>query len=207
MSGVEPAANGTTIVTWAGGHCAVCAEAGSASDASASAANIADFMGSPRPASVSPGSIDASAQRSSVVERCQRSTAPALSGAVGQNTANFTTPAALANTIAASYVRVTQRTDWQQGGLSKASAWTVGTNLTWSPVRGFDIGLELSYARLKQNLTGLNGAAPSLANVAAACVGGIGGGGAAAGVCGGNPLNFKISPNVWNARLRVERNF
>jgi len=123
---------------------------------------------------------------------------------VGGQFTHYWTPT-VRQSIAASYVRltpgtVTQNTDWQQGGLSKASAWTVGSNVTWSPVRGFDIGLELSYARLKQNLTGHLGGAPStiLAGTAG-CPGPVN--------CGPGAFNFKVSPNVWNARLRVERNF
>jgi len=126
---------------------------------------------------------------------------------IGGMFTHYWTPSVRQN-FAASYVNVTpgtnaRNTDWQQGGLSKANAWTVGTNVIWSPVAGFDIGLELSYARLKQNATGLNGAAPT--GIAApeangACPGGVAG-------CLPAVANFKISPNVWNARLRVERNF
>src|SRR5690606_25085520 len=32
--------------------------------------------------------------------------------------------------------RVTQNTDWAQGGLSKAKATVLGTNLIWAPIRG-----------------------------------------------------------------------
>jgi len=124
---------------------------------------------------------------------------------VGGQFTHFWTPT-VRQTIAASYVRVTpgtvqQNTDWQVGGLSKASAWTVGSNVTWSPVSGFDIGVELTYARLKQTVTGLNGGAPSLLTaVPAACIGAV-------AACTVANANFKVSPNVWNARLRVERNF
>ncbi len=112
---------------------------------------------------------------------------------IGGMFTHYWTPTVRQN-FAASYVRVTpgavtQNTDWQQGGLSRASAWTVGSNVTWSPVGGFDIGLELSYARLNQNLTGRNGALPT-APVASAVAGG-----------------FAVSPSIWNARLRVERSF
>jgi len=123
---------------------------------------------------------------------------------VGGQFTHYWTPT-VRQTIAASYVRVTpgtvtQNTDWQQGGLSKASAWTVGSNVTWSPVSGFDIGLELTYARLKQTANGLNGGAPSLITAGtAACPGLVN--------CLPTGANFKVSPNVWNARLRIERNF
>jgi len=123
---------------------------------------------------------------------------------IGGMFTHYWTPSVRQN-FAASYVSVTpgnttRNTDWQQGGLSKANAWTVGTNVIWSPVAGFDIGLELSYARLKQTAPGLNGGAASTVGIAAACASGIAG-------CAPEAGNFKISPNVWNARLRVERNF
>ena len=134
---------------------------------------------------------------------------------VGGMFTHYWTPTVRQN-FAASYVRVTtgrvtQTTDWQEGGLSRASAWTVGTNVTWSPVSNFDIGLELTYARLNQRLTGLNGAAPSAlsnANFAGlnAVAGGIAGTNCADGV-GVCATNFKVSPNIWNARIRIERNF
>ncbi len=85
---------------------------------------------------------------------------------------------------------VTRRTDWSQGGLSRAKVLSLGTNVIWSPVRGFDIGLELSYARLNQRLTGLNGAAPT--PVAAFVPAGAG---------------FKVKSDVFGARMRVERTF
>ncbi len=125
---------------------------------------------------------------------------------IGGMFTHFWTPTVRQN-FAASYVSVTpgnrtRNTDWQQGGLSKANAWTVGTNVTWSPVRGFDIGLELSYARLNQRFATTPGAAPSLIVGAegAACPGGV-------PPCSPLVANFKVSPHVWNARLRVERNF
>ncbi|MDH7794618.1 MULTISPECIES: porin [unclassified Beijerinckia] len=76
---------------------------------------------------------------------------------------------------------VTQNTSWANGGLSKANLWQAAGQLVWSPVRNFDIGVELSYARLQQSLplsvpVGLG----TLANV--------------------NPSN-------WTGRVRVERSF
>lgn len=92
---------------------------------------------------------------------------------------------------------VTRNTDWTQGGLSKARQLTVGTNVIWTPIQGFDIGLELTYARLNQRYTGLNGAAPTPIGV---------------GVCGNAAVVdpnvcAKANTNVFSARMRVERTF
>ncbi|MBK9082774.1 MAG: porin [Rhizobiales bacterium] len=67
--------------------------------------------------------------------------------------------------------------------LGDASEWRAGTQLIWSPVSGFDIGLELMYAKLKQDLpTGLTPAAL-----------------AAAGL--------KKNPSAYEARIRLQRDF
>jgi hypothetical protein len=87
--------------------------------------------------------------------------------------------------------QVTQNTDWTNGGLSQVTAWDIKHNIIWSPVRNFDIGLELSYARLSQRLTGLAGAAPT----ALACT-------------VANPQCLVgTSTNNWTGRVRVERTF
>lgn len=91
--------------------------------------------------------------------------------------------------------KVTRNTDWTQGGLSRAKGLTLSTNVIWSPARGFDIGLELTYARLQQRLTGLDGLPPSATDAA------------------GIPLvvpvgaSWKPNSNVFGARMRVERTF
>ncbi|MDF2118818.1 porin [Roseiarcaceae bacterium H3SJ34-1] len=108
---------------------------------------------------------------------------------------HYWTPSLRSNFIA-SYLRVTpgrvtRNTDWTNGGLSEATAWSVQSNLIWSPVKNFDIGVELSYARLQQSLTGLNGGLPT----AVPCT-------AAAPMC-----NASISPSNWTGRMRVERTF
>jgi hypothetical protein len=108
---------------------------------------------------------------------------------------HYWTPSLRSNFIA-SYLkvtpgRVTRNTDWTAGGLSEATAWSGQANLIWSPVKNFDIGVELSYARLRQSLTGLNGGLPS----AVPCV-------ATAPSC-----TASISPNNWTGRMRVERTF
>jgi len=108
---------------------------------------------------------------------------------------HYWTPSLRSNFIAA-YLkvtpgRVTRNTDWTNGGLSEATAFSLQSNLIWSPVKNFDIGVELSYARLRQSLTGLNGGVPT----AVPCT-------VAAPMC-----LASISPSNWTGRLRVERTF
>lgn len=62
------------------------------------------------------------------------------------------------------------------------NGWRVGTNLTWSPVPNFDIGVDLAYSKL--NLTGGNTVASG--NV-------------------GTP--FTKTGSAWNAIFRVQRGF
>jgi hypothetical protein len=108
---------------------------------------------------------------------------------------HYWTPSLRSHFIA-SYIRVTpgsvtQATDWTNGGLSKATAWDIKHNLVWSPVRNFDIGLELSYARLTQNLTGFGGGLPT----APACT-------------VANPQCLaSVNSNNWTGRMRVQRTF
>lgn len=109
--------------------------------------------------------------------------------------AHYWTPS-LRSYLIGSYIRVTpgqitQATDWTNGGLSKATAWDIKHNLVWSPVRNFDIGLELSYARLTQNLAGFGGGLPT----APACT-------------VANPqCATSLSTNNWTGRMRVQRTF
>jgi len=98
----------------------------------------------------------------------------------------------------------TQNTDWTLGGLSKANELRIGTQLVWSPVKDLDIGAEVQYMKLNANLTGQNGAAPTCSAASgsvgsAAC---LAIGGSATGI---GAIN--ASPNVWQARLRVQRQF
>ncbi|MBN9082721.1 MAG: hypothetical protein BGP04_00855 [Rhizobiales bacterium 62-17] len=76
---------------------------------------------------------------------------------------------------------VAKNTAWAQGGLSDATVWGVMGSLIWSPVRNFDIGVELSYARLSQSL-------PLSVPV------GLG-------------TLAQVSPSNWTGRVRVERTF
>lgn len=107
--------------------------------------------------------------------------------------------------LASSYVvvdpgRATRNTDWSNGGLTTGKAFGLAHNLVWSPVRDFDLALEVGYWRLRQGVPGLNGAVPSGVTVGAACPGGIAG-------CSPFAALFKVSPNQWNLRLRAERTF
>ena len=102
----------------------------------------------------------------------------------------------LRSNLIGSYARITpgtrtQNTDWTAGGLSQVTAWDIKHSLIWSPVRNFDIGLELSYARLTQRLTNNPGALPT----ALACT-------AASAQC-----SASVNTNNWTGRVRVERTF
>ena len=83
----------------------------------------------------------------------------------------------------------TRNTDWSLGGMSKANTWNISKAVQWMPVKDFELGVEIGYSKLNQQLTGANGAAPS-AYVTPA------------GVSAG-----KINPDVWLGRARVERTF
>jgi len=92
--------------------------------------------------------------------------------------------------IYGSYLNVkpgaTQRlTDWTFGGLGKATEWTVGTTLTWIPVSGFEIGLDLVYSKLKQDLAQAPAPAPAVLL----------------------PVGVKLNPDTYQARLRFQRAF
>ncbi|MDH7794615.1 MULTISPECIES: porin [unclassified Beijerinckia] len=98
---------------------------------------------------------------------------------------HYWTPSLRSNLIG-SYARVTpgsvtRNTAWANGGLSNASVFGVMGSLIWSPVRNFDIGVELTYARLNQSL-------PLSFPV------GLG-------------TLASVSPNNWTGRVRVERTF
>lgn len=98
---------------------------------------------------------------------------------------HYWTPSLRSNLIG-SYARitpgsVTRNTSWANGGLSDANVWGVMGSLIWSPIRNFDIGVELSYARLNQTL-------PLTVPV------GLG-------------TLADVSPSNWTGRVRVERTF
>ncbi|MBN9085229.1 MAG: hypothetical protein J0I16_27275 [Rhizobiales bacterium] len=98
---------------------------------------------------------------------------------------HYWTPS-LRSHLISSYVRVTpgavtRNTAWANGGLSEATGWNVLGSLIWSPVRRFDIGAELSYARLRQSLP--LSAPAGLSTLA------------------------QVNPSNWTARVRIDRTF
>jgi len=98
---------------------------------------------------------------------------------------HYWTPSLRSNLIG-TYVQITpgsvsQNTAWAQGGLSKAHLWNVAGDLIWSPVRNFDIGVELSYAKLNQSLP--------------------------LSVPAGLGVLANVNPSNWTGRVRVERTF
>ena len=94
---------------------------------------------------------------------------------------------------------------WLFGGQPKSTSWQAAAMLIWSPTRGFDIGLEVYYARTKQKL-----ACNSPQYAAAGYVIGVPGAtctpwGSAA--FSPSTVNVKQSPHDWQVKLRVQRTF
>ena len=108
----------------------------------------------------------------------------------------------LRSVFLASYLNLTpgskvQNTDWTLGGLSAAQEFRLGAQLIWSPVKDLDIGGELSYKSLNASLANAPG-------VAATCTTPASGLGTAA--C--NALGaLSASSNIWEARIRISRQF
>jgi len=71
-------------------------------------------------------------------------------------------------------------------GIGDATAWNIGTNFAWLPTKDFEIGVEVIYARVNQDVRGYTAASTALAPVTA--------------------VSRKSDSNV-TGRLRVERNF
>ncbi len=74
-------------------------------------------------------------------------------------------------------------------GFGDASTWNVGTNFAWLPTRGFEIGVEVIYARVNHDVRGFD-----------------------AGVAAGDQANqtssiYRRSDSNVTGRLRVERTF
>lgn len=87
---------------------------------------------------------------------------------------------------ALSYVRITpdsatRATDILAGGLGRANGVTASSYLVWSPVRGFDLGVELAYMRLNDRT--LDGT----------------------GILAANGVDR--NPDSWVGRFRAERQF
>ncbi len=71
-------------------------------------------------------------------------------------------------------------------GFGDATTWNVGTNFAWLPTKGFEIGVEVIYARVNQDVRGYTAASTALDPVTA--------------------VSSKSDSNV-TGRLRVERTF
>ncbi len=71
-------------------------------------------------------------------------------------------------------------------GFGDATTWNVGTNFAWLPTKGFEIGVEVIYARVNQDVRGYTAASTALGPVTA--------------------VSSKSDSNV-TGRLRVERTF
>jgi hypothetical protein len=84
------------------------------------------------------------------------------------------------------------------GGFGDMSVWNVGTQLAWLPTKDFEIGVDVLYARVSQDIrrsvTNFDTAVGSTANIYCATAG------AASCVT-------KESKGNWTGRLRVERTF
>ena len=94
---------------------------------------------------------------------------------------------------------------WLFGGQPKSTSWQAAAMLIWSPTRGFDIGLEVYYARTKQKLACNSRNMPPPAYV-------IGVPGATCTPWGSaafspSTVNVKQSPHDWQVKLRVQRTF
>jgi hypothetical protein len=66
-------------------------------------------------------------------------------------------------------------------GFGDATVWNVGTNFAWLPTRNFEIGVEVIYARVNQDVR--------------------------SSIVSGNSTVFSKSDSNVTGRLRVERNF
>ena len=71
-------------------------------------------------------------------------------------------------------------------GFGDATTWNIGTNFAWLPTKGFEIGVEVIYARVNQDVRGYTAASTALLPVTA--------------------VSSKSDSNV-TGRLRVERTF
>ncbi len=84
--------------------------------------------------------------------------------------------------LAASYLDWSYDTALRTMGYAKLKEWRVGHQLIWSPVKDFDIGVEVLYAKLNQSVS-----APMSAAIRAA--------------------GLKKDPDTIEARVRLQRNF
>jgi hypothetical protein len=99
----------------------------------------------------------------------------------------------LESNVMASYLSITpgartKAVNWYTaGGIGNQNAWAVAHNLVWTPVRGFEISLELGYRKANNKLT---------------AVGPVWGTAAAP-----NTIGVKQNPSMFYGTFRVERTF
>jgi hypothetical protein len=115
---------------------------------------------------------------------------------VGAVLTHFWTPTLHSN-FAVSYVSLTpgavsRRSDWYAlGGLGKGNALATSANLVWTPTRGFEIGLELHYRKVRQSLAGIPGLTLPYGNPALTPA----------------SVGAKRNPHIFMTKIRVQRTF
>ena len=77
---------------------------------------------------------------------------------------------------------------WTQGGIGSADQFKIGNQFLWDPVKNLEIGLDVMYTKIDQNVPGTNTA---LNGVAATAL----------------PVGISKNPDSFMARLRLERDF
>ena len=143
---------------------------------------------------VSPSATAGACTAATVTSACFRSEQTSAWSIAGWFT-HYWTPT-IRSVLLSSYAQITpgtqtRNTDWTLGGLSSANLFKIAGQLIWSPVKDLDIGAEVQYENLQQKL-----AATSIAN---------GGTGIATAIPAA--WGTGASSNIWQARLRVQRQF
>ncbi len=142
---------------------------------------------------------------------CGLSAANAITRLCVQNTRTFAAMIAfthhwtsnLRSSMALSYIatipgNVSRNSDWfTQGGQPKSQAWKGAINLIWSPVKDFDIGMQISYTRIRNKLACGNGQQP-VAGYTCTQFGSI---------AAPSTINVAQNPSDISLKLRVERAF
>ena len=143
---------------------------------------------------VSPSLTAGACTAATITSACFRSEQTSAWSIAGWFT-HYWTPT-IRSVLLSSYAQITpgtqtRNTDWTLGGLSSANLFKIAGQLIWSPVKDLDIGAEVQYENLQQKL-----AATSIAN---------GGTGIATAIPAA--WGTGASSNIWQARLRVQRQF
>ena len=87
-----------------------------------------------------------------------------------------------------SYGQAAQSVSWTNGGIGASDQFKVGNQFLWDPVKNLELGLDLMYTRINQNIPGLKTAAGGVAATAL-------------------PAGVASNPDSFVARFRVERDF